>query len=157
MRSLIILATLIALVGCGGPPAVERPALEAVLYQDGDAPLGWQAGQVRDTMTGTTEGAAMVVSRELIPAVASPLTGEVGVALYADAAAAKVGLQGLLPGLTTDGQPYEVGDQGLQRGNIVGFQRCRAVAVVRLALADGLDQIGSYARRLDERLQKLVC
>lgn len=156
MRRLLIMMVAL-LVACGGARAIDRATLEAALYQDGDAPQGWTAGQLRDRLNGNATGAEMVASREL-HSPDGPAGDEVAIAVYPDVDAAIQGYGRLLPGVTTDGQPYEVGNEGRQRGNIVLFRRCRAVALVRMTHRDrDLTQLGTYARRLDERLTPLVC
>lgn len=156
MRLWLLLLGVILLAACG-PRQITRADLEAVLYQDGDTPAGWTAGQFRDTMTGSVGPAELVASRVLTPANGL-FDDEVGVAIYADHAAALAAFETLLPGLTDDGAPIEVGDTGKERGNIVGFVRCRALAVIRLTSEDATTaEIATYARRLDERLRPMVC
>lgn len=153
---LALVAVVLLLAGCG-PKPITRAELEAVIYQDGDLPAGWIAGQISDQMTGDVGNATLTVARELM-APDPVFTSEVGVAVYETADDARVAYTTILPGVTEDGSPYEVGEQGRERGNIVLFQRCRAVAVVRLTSeTTELREIGAYARRLDERLTPLVC
>lgn len=155
MRRLPIFIVLLALVACGGPN-LRTLNLEDVLIQDGDLPAGMTAGQITDGSSGDTTSVSGFVSRterRIAP------DGSVTVLLYEDDGALQRDFERVLPGVTADGvASTDVGTKAMTRGNIVMFVRCHALVIVRFAISrQMLDQAMDYAKRLDSRLQPLVC
>jgi hypothetical protein len=90
----------------------------------------------------------------------------VTVVLYDDDEALQRDFKAILPGLTADGTPStEVGTQaltnhikipllGLEAGHVL-FVRCHALVHVQIA-SEEFEAV-NYAKRLDKRLEPLVC
>lgn len=182
---LAILAAL-ALIGCGAAPAAQAPTvavstavptalplealdLEPLLVQPGDLPAGMSGAQVRDTapkmfdgMPGAQRTAYQQFARGSEPA------GGVAVFLYEADADRDQGygfvLGGMGPTVTVEG----VGDHAtatepskevaaLLNFSDLLFQRCHAVAHIRMTGTDAAASIAAYAKRLDKRLSAVVC
>lgn len=152
-RLVILVAALALLTTCGG---LKNVNLEPALVQDGDLPAGMAAGQVSDGSAGSASGATGFVAR--IRRSIDP-GGEVGVILYDDDAALQHDFKGILPGVTVDGSPStEFGTSAMDVGNVVVFIRCHALVHIRLSAgSDTHNAVVNYAKRLDKRLQSLVC
>lgn len=155
MHRRLFLILLLGLAACGGPD-LARLDLAPILIQDGDLPTGMTAGQITDGSSGDTIGASGFVARTE-RAIAPD--GSVTVLLYADDAALQRDFAAVLPGVTADGVPTDaVGTQARTRGNIVMFVRCHALVIIRFAISRQMTaQAMGYAKRLDARLQPLVC
>jgi hypothetical protein len=156
IRRLVLLGLLAALLaGCGGPN-LKTVNLEPALVQDGDLPPGMVAGQVTDgSMSGGAAASDFVnrIERDFTP------VGHVLVILYDDDAPLQRDFKGILPGLTADGAPStEVGTQAVTDYRGLGhvlFVRCHALVHVMLSASE-LATL-NYAKRLDKRLEPLVC
>ncbi len=155
MRLCFVVLVVVLLAGCGGPNLKDLN-LESILIQDGDLPASMIAGQITDGSGGDTIGASGFVKR--VERAIEP-DGVVTVLLYDDDTALQRDFKAVLPGVTADGLPStEVGAQAMTRGNIVLFVRCHALVAVRMAITPQVaQQTLGYAKRLDQRLQPLVC
>jgi hypothetical protein len=178
MKYLLILAVL--LVSCGGAapdvsPPTAAPAvpttvaltdidLEPLLVQSGDLPSGMSAAQIKDV--------APPAMKDYPPATKAidqrfqrngKTTGGVVVLLYeqdADLTAATAlattlnTYSELLPDVGEQAKLFLGTDLLPVRG--VTFVRCRAVVDVSMSDVD-TGEITAYAKRLDKRLQSVVC
>lgn len=147
MRLAIVVFVGLLLAACGAP---SQQTLESALIQDGDLPTGYTAGQITDGAgLGYAEGFDLRVAREISP------VGYVMVMLYRDKEAQAKGFDAALPGATIDGKlSTEVGEQAHILGGIIVFMRCSALVQMQVG---NPEQAMSYAKRLDNRLQSMVC
>jgi len=184
MRYLAILAIMAALlIGCGEspqvvpafvPPATAAPApasvalkdidLEPLLVQSGDLPSGMSAAQIKDS--------APPAMKDYPPATKAidqrfqrggKTVGGVVVLLYeqqsdlttATALVTKIGKYSeVLPDVGEQAKLFLGTDLLPVRG--VTFVRCHAVVDVAMSNVD-TREITAYAKRLDKRLQAVVC
>ena len=172
-RLVVLIVVLLALAACGSSPAAS-PALTAaqlanldlapLLLEPGDLPAGLSEAQVKDTVPPGLKG---------VPTPAKAIdqrfqqngnaAGGVVVLLYetpADVVAAYRLAVG--EGKTSDPQ-QDVGDTArlwppneIAKRARVAFTRCHAYVDVTFGQASS-DEVTAYAKRLDARLQPLVC
>lgn len=171
------------LVACGGvapaalPTTLPAPTavpldqidLESLMVQPGDLPAGVSGAQVRDVapkmfdgMPGALKTAYQQFARGDQPA------GGVVVFLYEADADRDQGYGFILGGMGTTTAVEGVGEQAtatepskevaavLNFTDLL-FQRCHAVAHIRMTGADTAASIAAYAKRLDKRLSSVAC
>lgn len=181
MKYLFVFLAALVLAACGGSPAptadaptaapavptaipLEQIDLEPLLVQSGDLPAGTTGAQVRDTapaMFKDIPAATNTAYQQL--ATGAKQTGGVAVFLYADAAPRDAAYQAIATGMGSDTSAPTIGERAALSagGDILPFsdllfQRCRAVAHIRMTGSDAA-AIESYAKRLDKRLQAVAC
>jgi hypothetical protein len=169
----VLIVALLALDACGGSPAAT-PTLTAdqlakldlvpLLIQSGDLPAGLSGAQVKDTVpaglkavpkpvkvidqrferNGTTVGGVVVLLYEASDDVKAAYRLTVGEGKNSEA-------QDSLGDTARIWLP-----KGLSPRTTVAFTRCHAYVDVSIGEAS-IDDVTAYARRLDQRLQPLVC
>lgn len=177
----LLIAALLA--GCGGEAATTAPAvptipptaaaialadidLEALALQDGDLPAGYSGAQASDKAPG-------MFDKVLAPIKAfdrrfqkdNANAGGVTILLYATADDAITGYADTFKGMTDDNTSADIGDRaaiGAINNEVINaidgmFRRCNAVVFVRFADMKSAEPATAYMRRLDTRLQPLVC
>lgn len=111
---------------------------------------------------------AALEHRLQVVAVNSDLAGAVTVLLYDEASQQEAAYADTVDGMLDDHYPVEgLGEQARmsQPMNLLGafsvetvFRRCRAVVHIRMFAPDSpTDVLTTYAKRLDQRLAKIVC
>ena len=168
-RSFVVFA-LFVLTACGAPNLSEVK-LEPLLVQDGDLPVGVDTGQVRDTAPQMFDSAPKPTKAAYEQLARNgQQIGGVTVLLYDDAARVKQAYDAVAGGMTKDSTDYSgVGESAklLQTQftalgmtlstNEILWQRCNAVAHVRVVGVLDKESLVGYAKRLDTRLQQAVC
>ena len=166
MRARLLVSVLMVLTaGCGRAPQPSQADLEALLVQDGDLPAGVVASQVRDSPPVPIEGlptAAQTVYREFGPAE-SPL-GDVIVWRYTLQADVEQGYEAIAGQMEGQAPAEAIGERAeVSVGTVaasavssVVFARCNTVASIVMYNSD-LEAVQTYAKRLDQRLQAVVC
>jgi hypothetical protein len=183
IRWLVWLGLLAALLaGCGGAPAAEAPVptptvvsldkvdIEPVLIQSGDLASQVAGGQVKELVPilfkGITEP-SRVLTQELdrngVP------FGSVTVFLYNSAKERESAYTEMLRAIAIKAESggasqAGIGEQsfgGVFANNLPGFAeivfvRCHAAVHIRINSSDATD-VTTYAKRLDKRLESLVC
>ena len=117
MHRVVFALTLLFLAACG-PAPINRADLEAALYQDGDMPAGWSAGQIRDTTGMGAWGEPELLAARDLEGGFNRDADEVLVAVYPDAAAALAAREAAFVRLTSEGRDVEglgVDDRGEAR------------------------------------------
>ena len=152
----VLTLCVLMLVSCG---ALTTQKLQFLLIQDGDLPAAYTAGQVSDGSVGPasrTNGFTRRVMREIQQAGRNVMPHPyAAVTVYRDEAALARDFGTVLPEVTSEGiDSSEVGEKARVRGNIVLFIRCGALAQVQFG---DPNEVMTYAKRLDERLQSALC
>jgi len=145
--------------------------LEPLLIQPGDLPAGFSGAQVRDVAPGMfdeTPTAENAISQQFERG--GDTAGGVAVLLYdskseiEEAYALFVsGMAGNVQTVTGVGEQAAVSVWSLsvlgitRKGSELLFIRCGAVAHIRMADVVDIDTITAYAKRLDSRLEPVVC
>ncbi len=176
-RLVILVTILLALAACGGSPAAAPPTSNAqaavplvdidlapLLIQSGDLPTGLSGAQVKDIVPPGLKGAptpAKAIDQRFQHNGNN--AGGVVVLLYEASADVESAFR-LAVGEGKNFEPqYGVGDTArswlpsdiLPRAR-VAFTRCHAYIDVTFGQAS-IDEVTAYAKRLDQRLQPLVC
>lgn len=167
MKTLSILALVaVMLASCGGTN-LKTVNLEPVLIQEGDLPAGFTGAQVKDTLPPMFEHAAPP-TKALYQGFqrAGNGAGGVSVLLYESDTDRDATYADSVKGMGDGTQPQtDVGE----RATILSsdsystlladlvFVRCHAVVFVRFIGTKQPSDAAAYAKRLDQRLQPLVC
>jgi hypothetical protein len=164
-RLVITFCLVIALVSACGPIPLSQVKLESLLVQKGDLPVGFTGAQVRDTAPGMFAGlptADNTIYQQF--ARGGNPAGGIAVFLYADESSKRRAYDEILSGMGSDAKPiFDIGDQASMVISLdfvaadLVFTRCKSVVHVRFGGTSNVDEIQSYARRLDTRLSKVVC
>lgn len=144
--------------------------LESILIQPGDLPAGITGGQIGNTATGIFSSlppAAQVADEQL--ATNGSQIGYVDVFLYDSLKDVQTAYGMIVDGFRKEavtfpgiGEAAQVGVLdttslgGLISANLA-FTRCQSVISVLMTGDVNKDSVGNYAKRLDARLQPLVC
>jgi hypothetical protein len=175
-RLVILIVVLFLLAACGGQAAAPAPMaaqtavpltaldLTPLLIRSGDLPADLTGAQVKDTVPpGLKAVPTPVKAVDQRFQRNGDTVGGVVVLLYEAAADVKAAYR-LTVGEGKNSEPWDgVGDtariwlpSGLSPRATVAFTRCHAYVDVTIAQGS-VDEVIAYARRLDERLQPLVC
>ena len=158
------------LVSCKSAPSINTPTqlpladldLEAILIQPGDLPMGYAGGQVQDFLPGMFEDIPQPVNQiyqQFDLTYGSGSGGGVAVIVYDSATASIEAYNTLLSEMGGTAQEKEIENLG-EKAHILGwnllFLRCNTVVHFRI-VGSNYDEYISYAHRMDERLNPLVC
>ena len=147
------------------PIPISELDLDEILIVDGDLPPSFEASQIRNKLGDISNDApepdnffSRSISRN------NTFGGIVDVLLYEDISkvtdAYKISVE-QMPG---NGEIVEVGEIGEAKSNSylvntasIAFTRCNAVVVIQLQGTSNVDDVISFAVRLDKRLKNIVC
>ena len=176
-RLVVLIAALLGLAACGGSPAAAPATTAAqaavpladidlapLLIQSGDLPAGLSGAQVKDTVPpglNAVPTPAKAIDQRF--QANGNTAGGVVVLLYEASADVETAFR-LAVGEGKNSQPqYSVGDAArvwlpsdvVTRAR-VAFTRCHAYVDISIRQAS-VDEVTAYAKRLDQRLQPLIC
>lgn len=161
----LLLVCLFLLVSCGAPN-LSAVDLEPVLVQSGDLPSGQTGSQVRDMAPGVFDSAPPPV-KAIDQRFQEDGKDSGGVAVLLYEAPDKIESAYVIASEGMDSTVNDVGERamgfhlkqelfGVQINvSSVAFTRCAAVVSIRFT--GELDEAVVYAKRLDKRIQPLVC
>ena len=151
--------------------ALKDLDLEPLLIQSGDLPAGFSGAQVKNEapeMFNKTPKPVYVINQRF--AYHEETGGGITVLVYDHLADATEAFQGVRKGMTTDAVPLNdvgeeafvvamaltAGDKKIKSTDGL-FQRCHAIVHVRFSDISDSDVVEAYLKRLDKRLQPMVC
>lgn len=149
------------------PVPLTWETLSTLMILPGDLPSGYSAGQVRDKlalMFHDVPKTNIAVEQEL--AKGGEQMGGISVLIYDQKADVDTAFQIITKGMSSYSKPNnEVGERGwivfiplLNNTQEYAFTRCKTVVHIRMVdLSYNSDPIIAYAKKLDDRLKKIVC
>lgn len=146
-------------------PSLKEIDLSTVIFQDGDLPAGFEPAQIRSELSDFSDGVpspdnfiSQSVSRN------NKHGGIVDILIYEDLSKIKPVYDLIVPEMPGDEESADVGEFGTVAMNSLilntaslTFARCHAVVTFQFQGSFNSVDAVSYAKRLDDRLQKVIC
>lgn len=163
---ILVVALISACVPTATPIPLSQLKLDSLLVQTGDLPAGLAGAQIRDTAPGMFKGlpaADNTIFQQF--ARGGDSAGGVAVFLFEDESKIRQAYDEILGGMGSDAKPIsDIGEKasvvvislGIEALDLV-FTRCNFVVHIRFTGTLDVDEIQSYAKRLDTRLTEVVC